>query len=141
METSAVRRQVDQAIERAHRTAVERRVRADQAAQDYASFLDRTAIPLFRQIADALRAAGYTFTVSTPGGSVRLASERTSADFVELTLDTSGDEPRVIGRASRGRGRRILEFERPLGPGAIATITEEDLLSFVVAEIAPFVER
>jgi hypothetical protein len=79
------------------------------------------------------------FTVFTPGGSVRLMSDRATEDYVELELDTSGDEPAVSGHASRSRGRRVVESEEPLGPPA--SLTEEDVLAFVLKSIEPLVER
>jgi hypothetical protein len=142
MEISDLKRQMLAAIDRARRDAAERRVRIDDAGREYQQLLDRIAIPLFRQVAGVLRAENYQFSVATPGGSVRLMSERSSEDYLELMLDTSGEMPRVLGRASRGRGRRILESERPIGaPGPVRDITEHDVLEFVLSELAPFVEK
>jgi hypothetical protein len=141
METSVVRKQLNDAIERARRSAAERRARADEAAREYARFLDENAIPLFRQVATSLKAAGYSFTVFTPSGAVRLMSDKTAEDFIELTLDTTGDRPVVMGHTSRARGRRVVEHERPITTGAIGAMTDEELLAFVMEEITPFVER
>ena len=91
MEVSEVRKQVLAAIERARRTAAEQRARADEAERNYPAFLSRIAVPMFRQVAGALKAEGYHFTVFTPGSSVRLMSGKDSEDFIELSLDTSGD--------------------------------------------------
>ena len=76
MEISDVRKRVLETIDRAKRAAAERRVRADEAAREYGVFLERVAVPLFHQLAGALRAEGYLFNVFTPGGSVRLMSDR-----------------------------------------------------------------
>jgi hypothetical protein len=141
METSAVRQQVRQAIDRARRDAQERRTRADDAAKAYEPFLEQIAIPLFRQVADALKASQYPFTVMTPSGSVRLTSDRNAEDFVELTLDTTGERPAVIGHVSRSRGRRVIESERPIADVPVAEISSEQVLAFVLHEITPFVER
>jgi hypothetical protein len=141
METSAVRQRLNQLIDRAKRSASERRVRNDEAARAYERFLDQIAIPLFRQVAMALKASTYNFTVFTPGGGVRLMSDKASEDFVELSLDTSGERPVVLGHSSRARGRRVIESERPIGDAAIADLTEEDVLEFLLKEIEPFVER
>jgi hypothetical protein len=142
MEVSDVRKRVREAIERAKRAAAERRTRVDEAAGEYAAFLDRIAVPLFRQIAGVLRADGHRFTVFTPGGSVRLMSDRSGDDYIELALDTSGSHPRVVGHSSRGRGRRVIETEVPLGSGGpVRDLTEEDVLAFVLKELAPFVDR
>ena len=90
-------------------------------------------------MANVLRAEGYLFTVFTPGGSVRLMSDRAAEDYVELELDTTGGEPVVSGHASRSRGRRVIESEGPIGPPA--TLTEEDVLSFVLKSLEPLVDR
>jgi hypothetical protein len=141
MEISEVKRRVVETIERSRRRAGERRARVDQAGRDYDEFLDRVAIPIFRQISNVLRAQGYAFTVFTPGGSVRLAADRGAQDFVELSLDTGGDEPHVVGHSSRARGHRVVESERPVAGGDPATLTEDDVLLFVLKELEPLVER
>src|SRR4051812_9276869 len=76
MEIADVKRKVIETVDRAKRQAGERRIRADEATKVYATFLDRTAVPICRQIANVLRAQGYVFNVFTPGGSVRLTPER-----------------------------------------------------------------
>jgi hypothetical protein len=142
MEISDVKRRVFETIERAKRTAADRRTRTDEAAREYDVFLNQIAVPLFRQIANVLKAEGHLFTLFTPGGSVRLMSERSGDDYIELTLDASGPYPEVIGHASRGRGRRVTESVTPLGHGgAVRDLTEEDVLAFVMKELEPFVER
>ena len=139
MEISLVRKRLSDTIERAKRQAAERRARGDQASRDFDLFLQKIAVPLFRQLANALKAEGYAFTVFTPSGSVRLMSDRSASDFVELTLDTSENPPRVIGQVSRERGRRVLDTERAIG--APDTLTEEQLLDFLMKELEAFVER
>lgn len=141
METSEVRRRVVETIERAKRGAAERRTRSDEAAREYALFLDEIAVPMFRQLAGALKASGYPFAVFTPGGSVRLMSEKSSDDYVELTLDTSADEPMVMSHTHRARGRRVLESERPVAKGPVRSVTEDHLLNFVMKELEPFLEK
>ena len=141
METSVVRRRVNEAVERARRDAAERRTRSDEAARAYAPFLEEIAVPLFRQVAGSLKAGNLHFTVFTPSGSVRLSSDKSGEDFVELTLDTTGDRPVVMGHSSRARGGRVIESERPIGDQAITDLTDEDVLAFVLAELSPVVER
>jgi hypothetical protein len=69
-------------------------------------------------------------------------SDRSAEDYLELFLDTTEDPPRVTGRASRSRGRRVLESERPIGSaGPLRELTEDDVLGFVMKELEPFVER
>jgi hypothetical protein len=141
METSEVRKRVLGAIERSRRGAAERRARVDEATREFDKFLERTAVPLFRQVAGALKAEGYSFQVFTPGGSVRLMSERAAEDYVEVMLDTSGPRPLVLGRSSRQRGRRVIEAEQPVGSGSVPDLGEEELLQFLVTALEPFVER
>jgi hypothetical protein len=139
MEISLVRRRLTETIERAKRQAAERRGRGDQAARDFELFLQKVAVPLVRQIANALKADGYAFTVFTPTGSVRLMSDRAAEDFIELTLDADENPPRVMGQISRTRGSRVIDAEHPIGPPA--EITEEQLLDFLLKELEAFVER
>lgn len=141
MEIASVRQQVLQTIDRARRRAAERRVRTDEASREYAAFLQEIAIPLFRQVANALKAERYVFNVFTPGGSVRLMSDKNAEDYIELALDTSGERAVVIGHTSRGRGHRVVESERPIGEGAVRDLTEENVLQFLMKELEPYVER
>jgi hypothetical protein len=139
METSDVRKRLNQTIERAKRQAAERRARADEAARTFETVLSSIAVPLFRQVANILRSDGYLFNVFTPSGSVRLMSDRAAEDFIELSLDTSDDRPQVVGHASRTRGRRVLVSERAIG--APDELTEERVLEFLLKELEGFVER
>jgi hypothetical protein len=139
MEISVVRQRLNETIERAKRRAAERRARTDEAGHAYERFLDRIAIPLFRQITNVLRADGHMFSMFTPSGSVRLMSDRHAEDYIEILLDTADAEPRVVGHVSRSHGRRIAETERPIGDPA--TLSEDELLAFVMKELEPFVER
>ncbi len=139
MEISEIRKRLNQTMERAKRQAAERRARGDDAGRAFDTFLSTMAVPLFRQVANILRAEGYLFTVFTPSGSVRLMSDRAAEDFIELSLDTAGDRPQVIAHASRSRGRRVLESERAIGePGEL---TEEAVLEYLLKELEAFVER
>ena len=142
MEVAEVRRRVRGAIEAARKAARERRARADLAARDYERFLAERAVPVFQTFAAALIAEGYRFAVFTPADSVRLAAESTADDFIELALDATFDPPAVVGRISRGRGRRKVTSERAIKEGApLSELGEEDVLAFLAAEIGPFVER
>ena len=89
-----------------------------------------------------LRAEGYLFNVFTPSGSVRLMSDRSAEDFIELALDTSGAAPQVIGRVSRSRGRR--RDRRPNGRsarGPFAISPKRTCWRFLLKALEPFVER
>jgi hypothetical protein len=142
MEVSDVRKRVKEVIDRARRAAAERRSLVDEATREFQTFLDRIATPLFRQIGNVLRAEGHPFTVSTPGNSVRLVSDRVATDFIDLALDSTGRRPQVIIHASRSRGRRVTESETALGPeGPVRDLTEEDVLAAVMKELEPLVDR
>jgi len=141
METGDVRRRVQQTIERARRGAADRRTRSDEATRAFDDFLDRVAVPLFKQIANVLKIEGYPFTVFTPSGSVRLMSDKSADDFIELALDTSDRDPRIMAHVSRSRGRRVVDEEQVVGSGRPEALTEEDLLAFLLKALEPFVER
>ena len=64
-----------------------------------------------RQLANAMKAEGYAFTVFTPGNGLRLAADRGRDDFIELALDATGDRPEVMARVSQQRGSRTLDEE------------------------------
>jgi hypothetical protein len=142
MDISEVRKRVRATIDRAQRAAAERRESRDRASRAFESFLETTAIPLFRQVANALRADSYLFSVFTPVGSVRLMSDRNSQDYIEIVLDADAAEgPRVVGHTSWSRGRRVRESEHVIGSGEPEAIHEDELLAFVMKELEPFVER
>lgn len=142
MEISEVRRRLRAAIDKARREATERRARTDAAGRDYDVFLSERAAPVFHQFAVALKAEGQPFKVFTPASSIRLAAERSPEEFIELSLDDSSDPPAVIGRSSRGRGRKTVTSERTLKDGAaIADLTDEDVLVFLLEQITWLLER
>jgi hypothetical protein len=144
METSAVRQAVRTLLHHAKRPAADRRenrrAQTDQATRQYGIFLDRIAIPLFRQVANVLRTEGYPFEVFTPHGSVRLMSERGNDNYIEMALDTTGIAPKLLGRVSHSRGGDVTQTELVLNATTdIDALTEEDLFGFVLAELEPFV--
>ncbi len=142
VEISEVRRRLRAALEKGRRAAEERRARTDAAARDYEAFLDQRATPVFQQLAGALKAEGYSFKMFTPASSIRLASDRSPDEFIELTLDDTSNPPAVLGRTSRGRGRRMTTTERVVGEGkAPVDLTEEDVLAFLLDEIAALLNR
>ena len=142
MEVSEVRKQLKHAIDRAKARAQRKRNAAAEAERAYATFLEEIATPTTRMLANALKAEGYPFTVSTPAGGLRLASDRGRDDYIELTLDGSDDKPTVVGRVRRTRGSRTLEDERPIKAGAAPQdLTEGDVLSFLVGALEPWLER
>jgi GAF domain-containing protein len=139
MEISVVRKRLTDTIERARRQAAERRTANDQAGREFELFLKKIAVPLFRQVANALKAEGYAFTVFTPSGSVRLMSDRSASDYIELTLDAAETPPRVMGQINRARGSRVIDAEHAIG--APEALTEDQLLEFLLKELEAFVER
>ncbi len=98
-------------------------------------------MPLVRQVANVLKAQGYLFGVFTPSGSVRLASEKSADDYIEISLDTSGENPVVLGHSRHTRGRRVVEHERPIGGPEVRSVSEEQLPAFLLEELGPLVER
>jgi len=142
VETGDVRKQLTAAMDRAKRAAQERRQRTGQIKGEYETFLADVATPLMRQVASALKASGFLFAVSTPGGSVRLSLERTRDDYIEVALDTEADPPDVVVRTSRTRGSRTLSDEHPVKPGVPpGSITDEELLGFLVKTLEPWLKR
>ncbi len=142
MDTSDIRRRVRQTIDGAKRDAAARRAAVDAAGRAYGAFLTDVATPLVRTVVSALRAEGYLFKVFTPEGSLSIVSEKSRDDFIELALDTSQTPPAVVGRVSWTRGRRVTASERPIREGAtVSDLTDEDVLTFLLDELGPFVER
>ena len=142
MEIPEVRRRLRAVIDTARRQLAIRRERATAAARAYDVFLEQRAVPTFHQVASALTAEGHRFKVFTPAESVRLASDSSQDDYIELAFDVTLDPPRVVGRTNMGRGRRSISRERPIHPTApVEELTDEHVLDFLLAEIEPFVER
>jgi hypothetical protein len=141
VEVSLVRKRLKTAIDAARERGQQRRQRTADAERAFDAFLTNVATPVTRQVANALKAEGYSFTVFTPSGGLRLASEKTRDDFIELSLDAS-DPPQVIARISHSRGSRTIDEERPLTRGAAPeAVTEEDVLEFLVDALAPWLEK
>ena len=142
MELAQVRKRVQAAIAAAKDRSQLRRQRTQEAERHFDTFLQEVATPGMRPVQTALKAEGQAFTVFTPGGSVRLASERSRDDVVELALDTTTDSPQVVGRISHTRGSRTMDDERPVRPGAGPdALSEEDVLDFVLHALEPWLER
>ena len=86
MEISQVRKRIQTALTTARDRARQRRQKADEAEKAYESFLDGVAAPLARQIANALRAEGYSFTVSTPHRAEAFEACRYAIDRLKATV-------------------------------------------------------
>jgi hypothetical protein len=143
VDVSDLRKGILRALEEARKDVSDRRRLRDDAAVAYEKFVEHVAAPLMRQAADVLRAEKHDVTVQTPGGSVRLVSDRSAQDFIELELDTTGPSPQVVGRTSLARGRKgVVVEERPIAPGkAIDQITESDVAKFLLTEIQRLVTK
>jgi hypothetical protein len=142
IETSELRKRVRAAIEHSRRNAAARRTKLDEATAAYHELLESTAIPLVQMLVNTLRAEGYNFTVFTPNGGLRMALARSGDDFIEFALDTSQEEPFVVLRVNRSRGRRVVQHERPVkGRTPVNSLGEEDVLQALLDELGPFVER
>lgn len=142
MDIAQLRKQLRLALDAGRRDASARRGRADEAARQYASFLEQVATPVFRGMASALKAEGIAFELMTPSGGLRLASERYRDDAIELELDIEADPPIPVVTVRRTRGRRVVQHERPIRPGVLAgALTEEDVLAMLFEELRPWLER
>lgn len=142
MEISQVRNRLTRAIMAARERARGRREQTAEAEAAYTAFLQQVATPVTRQLANALKADGYLFTVFTPGDGLRLAADRGRDDYVEFALDTDSDPPQVVGRISLTRGSRTLTDERPVKAGAAAgALTEDDVLAFLLEALEPWLGR
>ena len=142
VEVSLVRRRVKSTIDAARNRAQQRRQENAAAEQAYQAFLQNIAVPVTRMVASALKAESYAFTVFTPGGGLRLDSDRGRDDYIEFALDTAAAHPQVIGRISRTRGSRTMSEERPVRDGASPEqLTEEDVLAFLLETLDRWLER
>lgn len=142
MEVSQVRKRLKAAIDASRERAQQRRQRAGEAQRAYEAFLENVATPVTRQVANALKAEGYSFTVFTPGAGLRLASDRAREDYIEFALDTSGEKPEVIARVSQQRGSRTRDEDVPVKRGAAPdAIGEDDVLDFLLGALEPWLER
>jgi hypothetical protein len=142
VEVSHVRKRLMLTMDRARKTSQERRARALAVERAYETLLAEVVTPVTQMLASALKASGFPFTVSTPGGSVRLASDNRRDDYIEFGLDTAADPPEVVGVIRYSRGSRTMAEERPVKPGASPqAITDDDVLEFLLKALEPWLER
>jgi hypothetical protein len=142
VEVSQVRKRLKAAIDASRERAQHRRQRTADAQRAYETFLTEVATPVARQVANALKSEGYSFTVFTPGSGLRLAADRGRDDFIEFALDTSGDAAEVMARVSHQRGSRTIDEEMPVKRGASPeSISEDDVLEFLLGALEPWLER
>jgi hypothetical protein len=134
-----IRKRLRAEIDATRRADSARRDRAAATADAYEAFLASTAVPIFRQLANALRAEGIAFDVLTPPGGVSLVSDRRRDEVIEMMLDTSVDPPEAMLVSVRSRGSRVSRSEAPVKPGADPhTISEDDLIERVIHELRPW---
>ena len=121
--------------------AEERRARAASETRDGERSLRDVVAPVFKTVAAALKAEGHPFRVSTPADAVRMSAEASSDNFIELVFDTTGHQSALRSCVSRIRGRRVLVEEKVVteGPG-VTSLSEEDVLEFLLGELGLFVE-
>lgn len=142
LDAGYVRQRVLATLEHARRQAAERRAALDIANERWPAFLDDTAAPVFRQFAQALKAEGFSFSVHTPARALRLVSDKSADEFVEIALDASSGSIQALGRAQHVRGRRVNAVERPIREGAaVVELTPHDVLEFLLDVFPPFIER
>ena len=142
MEISVVRNRLNRAIEASRERSERRRQRTTAAESAFERFLQQVATPVTKLVANSLKVEHYACTVFTPGGGLRLASDRGRDDYIEFALDAESDPPQVVGRTSRTRGSRTLTEERPIKPGLpIEEISEDDVLAFLLGALEPWFER
>ena len=141
VEISHVRKRLLNAVDSARARAQTRRERRAHAERAFEAFLEM-ATPLVRQIASSLKAEGYAFTVFSPQGGLRLASDRGRDEFIDFALDDAEDAPGVVARISFTRGSRVIDEERTVKAGAPPdAISEEELLDFLLQALEPWLER
>ena len=143
MDVVELRKRIKREIDAAKQDAEARRRAGDEAHAEYGAFLAAVAVPLVKQVVVVLRGEGLGFQTFTPAESVRIVSDRSPEDFVELDLDASTSPPRVVGRVSVKRGRLgVLVEEQPLAPGRrIGEIREDDVLDFLMRAVRVLMSR
>jgi len=142
MEVAQVRRRVQAALAAARERSQQRRQKVADAESRYDRFLTDVAVPLARQVANVLKAEGRTFTVSTPGRTVRIETDRGRDDYLEIALNTDVDPPAIVAHIRHTRGSRTIDEERTVhSGGAVDDISEDDLLEFILGALEPWIER
>ena len=141
-ETADVVRRVRRAVAHARTAAARRREQTAEAEAEGRAALEELVSPLCKTVAAVLAAEGHRFAVSTPAGAVRLSRDASSEDFVEITLDTSRIPPALVGRAAWVWGRRVRQEDRVVAEHPdIGRLTADELLDYLLAALAPLVER
>lgn len=139
-ELAELRRRVRQQMQDAKRRKAERREARDAAAKAWDTAVAEIVEPAATQMAAALTGEGLPVRLETPRGTIRLVSQRSADDYIELVLDGDDEQesPEVIGRTVVGRGRQsVTVLERSLGaPGAL---TDDSVTEFLLSAIGPWI--
>jgi hypothetical protein len=142
LELAQIRQRVQARLTDIKRAASTRREKLAAAERAYATFLASVATPTMSAVAQSLSAEGHPYRVTTPGGAVRMTSDRSSRTYVEIRLDGTGATPQVIAEVGRERGSRVLTDESAVADGTpVDAITDEQLLTALLGLMAELIER
>lgn len=142
LETAEVRRQLTHRLAELKKAQAQRRTAVEAARAAFDTVLEREIAPTVRQFAQALKAEGFPFAVQTPASVVRMVSDRSSDNVIDIVLELGLPTPAVVVRSAFTRGRRQIEDERTLAQGdGIAALDAERVLAVLLDVIEPFVER
>lgn len=143
MDVSELRKRILRALDEGRPDAASKRQEKDAARRAYEQFLENVAVPLLRQAQAILKAERRSFTVHAPADGAKLVSDASPETFLEFALDASGEQPTVVSRTSRARGRQgVTVEERPLAAGkGVAELTDEDVAALLVTEIPRLLGR
>jgi hypothetical protein len=139
-ELADLRRRVRQAMQDAKQKAAARRAARDEASQAWATAVAEVVEPAATNVAAAFTGEGMPFRLDTPRGTIRLVSERSADDYIEIVLDDSDerDAPEVIGRSVRARGRQSVTVVEEL-LGAPSQLSEDRVIAFFMNAIGPWI--
>ena len=142
LDSAEVQRQFTHRLAQLRKAAVQRREDVSRAREAFERVLDAEIAPTVRQLAQVLKAQGFPFSVQTPAGAVRLVADRSSDDFIGVTLDVTRRQSAVVAHRQYTRGRRVLDDERVLAEGdAIASLEAGAVLDVLLDLVEPFIER
>jgi hypothetical protein len=142
LDLGEVRRQLRLAIEASKRDAAAHRHEVDAAGKSFDELLEHVAAPLFRQFTSALRGEGLLFRVITPAGGLRIESERSTDNFLELALDTTKSPVALLLRRGYTRGHHLHTDDRLVAEGAdFSGVTPSQLLEALMDAVTPFIGR
>lgn len=139
-ELTDLRRRVRQAMQDAKRKSAQRREARDEASKAWDTAVAEVVEPAATQMAAALTGEGLPFRLETPRGTIRLVSERSKDDYVEIALDSADEReiPEVLVRSVVGRGRQsVTVVEQSLGPPAL--LTDDRVTAFLLDAIGPWI--